>query len=161
MRIRKAYLFVFVLIAMLAVGCGVISQIEIKKDVIDNARFIRVAEASGFAVKDDTDMYVNVGGLKSALYVCSSDGKLIYQFFVFDNADIADDEFDIFRKTLDDTFVTEDHSSFTGDNFLIYKLTGVKDYHHLCAVDNTLFYGKSRTEDMDTVKDFAREFGYN
>ncbi|ETP73154.1 hypothetical protein UYO_0833 [Lachnospiraceae bacterium JC7] len=161
MRFRKVLICLYVLTVLIAVGCGVVSNIEFKKDVIDNEKFISAARSAGFLVKDDTDRYADVRGLVSAIYASSSDGSMECQFYVFDDTVIADSEFDIFKKTLDNTYVSNVNSSYEGDNFLVYKLTGRKDYHHLCAVDNTLLYGKSTNEEMDMVREFVMGVGYN
>lgn len=161
MRFRNAFIFLYALVIMLAMGCGVISQIDVKKAVIDYDKFVDASETAGFIVADVSDQYTEVRGLVSALYATNSDGSLVCQFFIFDDTEIADSEFDIFKKTLDNTYVRELDASFVGDNFLVYKMTGKKDYHHLCAVDNTLFYGRSSNEDMEIVRDFAKGFGYN
>ena len=161
MRFRNAFICLYVLMMLLAVGCGVISQIEVKKAVIDKDKFVDASETAGFSVMDVSDQYTEVRGLVSALYATNGDGSLVCQFFVFEDQDIADSEFDIFKKTLDNTYVRELDASFVGDNFLVYKMTGKKDYHHLCAVDNTLFYGKSSNEEMEIIRDFAKGFGYN
>lgn len=161
MRFRNAFIFLYALIIMMAMGCGVISQIEVKKAVIDNDKFVDASETAGFVVMDVSDQYTEVRGLVSALYATNNDGSLVCQFFIFDDSEIANSEFDIFKKTLDNTYVRELDASFVGDNFLVYKMTGKKDYHHLCTVDNTLFYGKSSNEDMEIVRDFAKGFGYN
>lgn len=159
MRFRRVLLLVYFLTVLIAVGCGVVSHIEFKKNVMDNEKFISAAKAAGFSVKDDTERYADVRGLVSAVYAKSSDGTLECQFYVFSDTNIADSEFDIFKKTLDNTYVSNQNSSYEGDNFLVYKLTGRKDYHHLCAVDNTLLYGRAADEDI--VREFVMGVGYN
>ncbi len=161
MRFRGAFICVYLFAVLIAVGCGVVSQIEFRKNVIDNQKFISAAESAGFDVKDDTAEYTGVHGLISALRASSSDGRMVCQFYVFDDTYTADNEFDIFRKTLEDTYVSSANVNYSGDNFLIYKLTGRKDYHHLCAVDNTLLYGRTGNEDVETVREFIMGVGYN
>ncbi|WP_036607387.1 hypothetical protein [Oribacterium sp. P6A1] len=161
MRFRGAFVCLYLITVLIAVGCGVISNIDFKKSVIDNQKFIAAAEAAGFSVKDETELYANVRGLNSALLASSSDGSMVCQFYVFDDTYTANSEFDIFKKTLDNTYVSSVNSSLAGDNFSIYKLTGRTDYHHLCAVDNTLLYGRSPNEEMEMVREFVVGVGYN
>ncbi len=161
MRVRKAFIILYLLTVLIAVGCGVVSKIEFKKNVIDNQKFIAAAESAGFTVKDDTELYSNVRGLVSALCASNSDGSMVCQFYVFEDTYTAGCEFDIFKMTLDNTYVSDGNATYSGDNFLVYKLTGKKDYHHLCAVDNTLLYGKSAADDIETVRDFVVGVGYN
>ncbi|SEA07374.1 hypothetical protein SAMN05216349_104125 [Oribacterium sp. KHPX15] len=161
MRFRRLFVSYSILILIIASLAVIFSDIEIKKRVIDKQQFIMAAKEAGFEVTDDTDLFEGVRGLATALNASNRDSSLTYQFYVFDDRNTADDEFDIFRKTLDSTFVTKDYSSYIGQNYLVYKMEGAKDYHHLCVVDNTLFYAKSPNEEKLQVRDFAKEVGYN
>lgn len=161
LRFRGRFVCLGVFVMIFASLAVIFSDLEIKKRVIDKQQFIMAANEAGFEVTDDTHLFEGVRGLDIALNASNSDKSLTYQFYVFDNRDTAEDEFDIFRKTLDNTFVTKYYSSYVGQNYLVFKMEGAKDYFHLCKVDNTLFYAKSPNEDRLKVRDFAKEVGYN
>ncbi len=161
MVFRRAYINILGLFMVAIAVCGMTSHFEMKKQVIAKEQFIDLASSHGFNVMDQTGLYKEVKGLDSAIHAYNTDESLVYEFYTFDDKNIADEEFDIFRKTLDDTFVTTENSSYAGENYLVYQMTGAKEYHHLCAVDNTLFYARSADSDKNVVRDFAKGFGYN
>ncbi len=161
MMFRRAYINIAVLFLIAIAVCGMTSHFEIKKRVIAKEQFIDLASREGFDVQDDTKLYEQVMGLDSAIRAYNNDRSLVYEFYTFDNNDRADAEFDIVRKTLDDMFVTTEDASYAGENYLVYQMTGAREFHHLCAVDNTLFYAKSANENKEIVRDFAKGFGYN
>lgn len=161
MRFRRVSINIIVLFMIAIVVCGMTSHFEIKKKVIAKEQFIDLASRSGFKVQDSTSQYEQVSGLSSAIHAYSSDGTLVYEFYTFEDQDTADHEFDIFRKTLGDSFTTTSDSSYSGENYLVYNMSDAQEYHHLCAVDNTLFYAKSADENKEEVRDFAKGFGYN
>ncbi len=161
MRFRRVSINIMVLFMVAIVVCGMTSHFEIKKKVIGKEQFIDLASNSGFQVEDSTYQYEQVSGLKSAIHAYNTDGSLVYEFYTFKDQDTADQEFDIFRKTLGDSFNAANDSSYSGENYLVYNMSDAQEYHHLCAVDNTLFYAKSPDENKDEVRDFAKVFGYN
>lgn len=158
MRVRKLGIFLIAAAMLAMVGCGV----KLEKTAVTPDDFATAVEDLGFEVFDDTADYNTDVGITTSIYGVDDDHTESYEFYVFESVDAANAQMDSMQQQIENMDASDkSQSTMSGNNYSVLKVTADGVYYHVCAVDNTLFYGSSVVAKKSNIEEFAKKLGYN
>lgn len=158
MRVRKVGMCLMAAAVLLTAGCSM----KLEKTAVTPDDFASAVEAVGLEVYDDTDSYEPEVGITVSIYGVDDDHTESYEFYTFDSSDSAEAQYESLKDQIENgDSENRTSSSFSGNNYSVYKATTDDVYYQVCVVDDTLFYGSAIPEKKSNIEDFAKKLGYN